>query len=302
MVLRNGNQNLAVFTLQNWLNAVAGEKLQADGVFGRLTEAALVRYQRRKGLVSDGLFKNADFQALRIDFYKSITGYNDFSHLARNTARCEADKLGNGVSFFNMRADAALLWHRFRTEVKSYGANLTSVGAIRHPQDAEGIGRSKTSLHFAGIAHDFALDSGGMNPEKDNFVLTLDSTERWQIFARCTNEKAQRFNEVKTLRILNPITYTQRNGTGKPIEGKFINITEIANKHGLYHVAPHRGWRTSKAITVLEWHHLDFRNTLIMQGFSTFEQEIRTVWSEDVLSRYPSIRGQKGVFGLSWFG
>lgn len=299
MMLSFGNRNLAVFTMQVWLNISEGLSLAEDGIFGAKTQAALVAYQKRKGQTPDGIFKRATFITLREDMRRALCGPNK---PANHLAVVKADKLGGGTAFFNMRADAAVLWNRIRDEVKQYGANLTSVGALRHLKDAQGVGRSKTSLHFAAIAHDFALDSGGINPETDNFVLTIDKDENWTIFARCTDQNAPKFDEVKPIRIFNPITYQQRNGTGKAVEGKFINVTAIAAKHGFYHVKPHRGWKQSKAITVLEWHHLDTRNTLLMQGFSSFQQEISTIWQPEQIKQYPDIARQDGIFGISWFG
>ena len=41
--------------LQWQLNKAAGEKLAVDGIFGALTKAAVLRFQKKKGLVQDGI-------------------------------------------------------------------------------------------------------------------------------------------------------------------------------------------------------------------------------------------------------
>ena len=54
MVLRNGSHGSDVAELQHKLN-MAGAKLVADGWFGDATEAAVIAFQRRTGLVADGI-------------------------------------------------------------------------------------------------------------------------------------------------------------------------------------------------------------------------------------------------------
>lgn len=52
-----------VMRLQMLLRA-AGHNIKADGVFGAKTEAALIKFQQSRGLRGDGIYKEADAQAL----------------------------------------------------------------------------------------------------------------------------------------------------------------------------------------------------------------------------------------------
>jgi len=63
MTLRNGDRGLAVRQLQAQLNQ-QGAALRADGDFGDVTEAAVAAYQRKVGLVADGVAGSKTLAAL----------------------------------------------------------------------------------------------------------------------------------------------------------------------------------------------------------------------------------------------
>lgn len=55
-VLRRGNDNTAVATLQFALRHCWGENINVDGVFGGQTEAAVLRVQGKMGVSRDGIW------------------------------------------------------------------------------------------------------------------------------------------------------------------------------------------------------------------------------------------------------
>lgn len=63
-VLRRGSTGQAVKSLQMALNSWGGARLLVDGVFGPVTEAAVIRFQRAHGLVVDGVVGNQTWGAL----------------------------------------------------------------------------------------------------------------------------------------------------------------------------------------------------------------------------------------------
>ena len=63
-VLRRGSTGPAVRSLQSTLNAWGGARLLVDGVFGPVTEAAVIRFQKAHGLVVDGIVGNQTWGAL----------------------------------------------------------------------------------------------------------------------------------------------------------------------------------------------------------------------------------------------
>jgi hypothetical protein len=63
-VLRRGSTGDSVRCLQRTLNNWGGAKLTVDGVFGPVTEAAVLRYQKAHGLVQDGIVGNQTWRSL----------------------------------------------------------------------------------------------------------------------------------------------------------------------------------------------------------------------------------------------
>lgn len=88
--MRNGDIGAAVVQLQRQLNE-AGFKLTADGWFGDTTEAAVIAFQRRAGLVADGI---AGPKTL------SVLATRDRNHklLAEANLQAAADRLGIPVA------------------------------------------------------------------------------------------------------------------------------------------------------------------------------------------------------------
>lgn len=52
---REGDTHLGVFSIQTALSVIEGRALAADGVFGKLTKAAVLKYQGAVGLTADGV-------------------------------------------------------------------------------------------------------------------------------------------------------------------------------------------------------------------------------------------------------
>lgn len=84
-LLSNGSRGLAVRTLQAAL-ALAGHKIDVDGDFGDDTEAVVRAYQRRVGLVDDGVAGPKTQAALK--------GYDTSRYLKRQDLQQAADRLG----------------------------------------------------------------------------------------------------------------------------------------------------------------------------------------------------------------
>ena len=63
-VLRRGSTGESVRCLQRTLNDWGGAKLVVDGIFGPVTEAAVIRFQRAHGMVVDGIVGRQTWGAL----------------------------------------------------------------------------------------------------------------------------------------------------------------------------------------------------------------------------------------------
>lgn len=54
-LIKYGSTGSGVKWVQWYLNKAAGEKLAVDGIFGKLTQAAVLRFQKKQGLLVDGI-------------------------------------------------------------------------------------------------------------------------------------------------------------------------------------------------------------------------------------------------------
>jgi peptidoglycan hydrolase-like protein with peptidoglycan-binding domain len=63
-MLREGDSGPAVTTLQRLLNA-KGINIAIDGIFGGVTRAAVVQFQKQSGIATDGIVGPQTWQALR---------------------------------------------------------------------------------------------------------------------------------------------------------------------------------------------------------------------------------------------
>ena len=68
-ILRCGNQGKDVKYLQELLNAVNFSSLKVDGIFGVRTEAAVKEFQKKNGLVVDGIVGPQTWSALQYQFH-----------------------------------------------------------------------------------------------------------------------------------------------------------------------------------------------------------------------------------------
>lgn len=284
--------------LQEWLNILVGANLTPDGNFGPRTRAALQLFQTQMGLLPDGVFGRVTFTTMRDNLRGRLSGLGRLSFV-----KCPAHKaiLSDGVDFFEFRADVVPAYMRLFQRVKNAGALITSVGAKRALSDSGRPNTSLASLHYPAIAFDLALDTGCKNPEKDAYVIERASDGRWTVWARCFDVTSPEYPKAD-ITIKNPVTYNARRGTNKPVTGRFINFTALANAEGFNHIPPHRGFETTKAITALEWWHFQYE-LVLMPGFSTFGDELRAVYSENTLASFYNIRvNLPRIWKVTWHG
>lgn len=292
----NSTATDSVERLQQWLTAL-GQPLRADGQFGPKTQAALMSWQASEGLKPDGIFGPASFGRMR-DRYRATLASNPNS-LVRLPA--DVAEGSGGFGFTSMRADVAQAYQRLYREAQNRGILVTSAGAYRPLSASVGVGRSLTSLHYAAIAFDMALDSGGINPEEDAYVLEALDGNRWRVWARVFTPDAPDAPTRPTT-IRNPITYAKRFGTAKPVTGLFVDFTEMANRYGFSDIRAWNGWQHRTAWTVLEWWHFQFEGVLF-PGFSTFGQELATLHTQAQIAQYQAVARRAGrVWKRTWLG
>ena len=121
-VLRRGNRGEDVKQLQRELRKNGFDPGEIDGIYGKLTESAVLRFQRAKGLTADGVADKQTLQALGIlepdDKRYVVVIPGDYNTLVqvqqyRSNARPDEDRRGSYVNAgsFDNRNEAESLSH-----------------------------------------------------------------------------------------------------------------------------------------------------------------------------------------------
>jgi hypothetical protein len=148
-----------------------------------------------------------------------------------------------GLSSAQLREDAALSFKNFKKEVESLGGKLTSSGGLvpgtygksKNTKVVDANGQEhkvSCSLHYLGIAHDFAMPSGMTSIDK-NFLVVYQGSKKWTVYAK-TNSTSVPVMTIK------PTLARSEKVNGKmrvffkqtTYTGRLINITQLAAKYG----------------------------------------------------------------------
>lgn len=92
-LMAQGVSGTCISSLQTWLNIFDQTGLQVDGEFGPATEAAVIAFQARHGLVPDGRFGDHSRNALRGVYTDMMNNSVPTPHPAARI-RCSAERTG----------------------------------------------------------------------------------------------------------------------------------------------------------------------------------------------------------------
>lgn len=291
--LRIGGDNppAAVHKLSMWLAALDYQGSEIKSVFGMQMQAAVMEFQRRNGLVVDGIFGVRSFERLRAMVQAQAREmlqreFPDVKITEAGLAVCPAMKMPKGLDNFTFRPDVAYFFMCMWRELEALGVGVPSAGGHRPLTAKITAGRIATSTHYPGLAFDIHTGAAMNNPDSDLFVVEHTGGRNWRIWARTANK------EVPLRTIANPFTYTQRSGTFKPVTERFVDFTAIAEK---WHFMPIKGriafFETERSnasvYSLAEWWH--FQNEFfLMEGFSNFGDEIRALYGDAGAERAPA--------------
>ena len=124
MILKFGSKGDAIATLQKQLAAlgyknIGGKPLNIDGHFGPSTEAAVIQFQRKVGLVADGKVGDKTRQALTGNSVSKLLKDDDYKEAAKRlkvpelVIRVFGAVEGRGVGFLK-NGKAKILFERHR--------------------------------------------------------------------------------------------------------------------------------------------------------------------------------------------
>jgi hypothetical protein len=287
--MSNNLSTPTISRLQEWLTFV-GIPTDVTGVYDESTRTAVREFQRQKGLAADGLFGRMTFVALRnavrdqYCFLLKCTSYRKFE--------MRADVFKQGYDTFRLRTDAAYHYARLYDAAKQAGILVTSSGSDRSLSAPVSAGRVPTSLHYVAIAFDLYIYSAMQNPLTDPYVVERDG-DFWRVWARSSNP------QTPERTISNPVTNAARKGTGRPVTGKFVDFTALAEANGFSRIKPHSSFLAGGSYAGAEWWHFQCERGL-MPNFSTFGGELDTLYTLSQIAISPVARFQERIFGENW--
>lgn len=313
MLIKRGMTGPIVATLQQGLEDLGYDLGSVDGAFGKNTETAVKDFQSKHGLTADGLAGEKTLQAISqalISAGKDGLEFDDQpeeapaapqaspAHLSWVT--CPANKVPgkDGYGSTILRSDAATAYKALHAEANALGGVVTSAGGRRALSSGAGPARSKTSMHYVGLAFDMSLATGMQNVDTDPFLITKDphADRKWIIW--CKSPLAQ---EVE----LDAVTCRTKAGktstTTTKMKVKAFNFTELAAKHGFKNISARKSFFTGGSYSGSEWWHFQYDRALTPK-VSKFGDELLKVYSESEAKKFVFWNEVKdNVFGVNWF-
>lgn len=312
MLIKRGMTGPIVASLQQNLLDLGYDIGSADGAFGKNTEAAVKDFQGKKGLGADGIVGPKTLQ--EIDAALKAAGkegaqFDDQPEEApavvkEATAKmgwvtCPADKVAgkDGYGSTVLRTDAAEAYKALKAEVNSLGGVVTSAGGRRALNSGAGPARSKSSMHYTGLAFDMSLATGMQNFDTDPFLcVRVPDSRKWTIW--CKSDKASEVTvEAVVCRTKGGKTVLET----KTMTVKAFNFTEVAAKHGFVNISARKSFFEGGAYGGAEWWHFQYDRALT-KGQSKFGEELLKVYSLNEAQKFVYWNEVKdNVYGVNWF-
>lgn len=273
-----------------------GYSIAIDGISGPKTINALVNFQKKFGLLADGIVGTLTAEKL---FDKPDVLDTAPKQKRLSFKRVLVDKYSDGYETTTLREDLVESFIKVRDFIRAAGGKITSSGGRRFLSAAVGPNRSKRSLHYLGRAHDLFVQSGMLAPTVDPYVVHI-SDEMISSWNKNDNKHLYKHFDVYA-RVkdgpeitLNGFTY---NHEIVPVTGNFINLTEVMISHGWYPIPPRITFWMKKSRLASEWWHYQ---SLPPEG-ATFGEELLKVYPISKLRNSPVWQFRNSVWkGSTW--
>jgi len=312
MLIKRGMTGPMVASLQQNLEDLGYELGTVDGAFGKNTESAVKDFQTKKGLTVDGIVGPKTLQ--EIDSALKAAGKDgaEFDdqpeeeppvlkepNVKLSWVSCPADKVPGKDGFGStvLRSDAAVAYKNLKAEVNALGGVLTSAGGRRALSSGAGPARSKTSMHYVGLAFDMSLATGLQNLEKDPYIcVRVPGTRKWTVWCKSPTAKEVELDAV-TCRTVKGKTILET----KKIKVRAFNFTEVAARNGFANISARKSFFEGGSYSGSEWWHFQY-NKALTEGVSKFGDEILKVYSLEQAKKFVYWDEVKdNVFGKNWF-
>lgn len=311
MLIKRGMTGPIVASLQQNLTDLGYDLGAVDGAFGGKTQDAVKDFQSKKGLGADGIVGEKTLQALDAALKAAGKEGAEFDdqpeeapavvqevNVKMGWVTCPADKVSgkDGYGSTILRTDAAAAYKELKAEINSLGGVVTSAGGRRALSSGAGPARSKTSMHYVGLAFDMSLATGMQNTATDPFLcVRVPDSRKWTIW--CKSDKAPEVtldavecHTVKGKTVL----------TTKTMTVKAFNFTEVAAKHGFANISARKSFFDGGAYGGAEWWHFQYNKALV-KGESKFGEELLKVYSLNEAQKFVYWNEVKDyTFGDKW--
>jgi hypothetical protein len=206
--------------------------------------------------------------------------------------RVECDKVGNGYDRITVRRDVVPHLTALRDELRRLGGVLTSSGGRRSLSVGGSSTRAALSLHHTGAAFDLAVNSIGIEPLEDPFIVTQDGTwahngrPRFRVWARC---------DGGDMRELQAVDWLGRSGgyVRRQVRARCIDFTRLAAMHGFQPIPPRKAWRSGHYAREF-WH---WNCVAVMPVGTTWEDALLAAYSEAEITR--ATGGKRGLWSAA---
>ncbi len=206
----------------------------------------------------------------------------------------------DGLGSWRMRNDMAERFERFVLGIHTLGGCVGSAGGMRRLNAQVTANRSRTSMHYPGLAADLATNMGMRKPKNKKmppFVCVSDGKRTFTVLARITSsEPTSKMANVlgvtkKDIAVVeNPVGVIYRRGKGpidyKKFTGRYLNVTKVLKALGFDRIPARSSFFAGKSYGAAEWWHFSYTDPLVV-GKSTFGGELLKIYSQEKVEASP---------------
>lgn len=270
-----------------------GVTQSADEVDETSLRAAVSQFQQQRGMAVDGLAGEDTLWELNASW--ALANQLDLVRLEMDAwtppGVATHDDDQHGYSSARLRSDCADSVAQWRGELNAAGVPLTTSGATRSLDAVVRTGRSPTSIHYSAAAIDLATPSGmarmgAVRAEELAYVVTEESG-RWRVWAR---------SEAGEELALDIVEWSGGATTARRVEGRFLDVTAAAARHGLAPIGPRSTFPGDYQSA--EWWHFQSSDVLVpwVSQFGSEILRLRGTTESDLQSRAALWEVRKRIF------
>jgi CheY-like chemotaxis protein len=228
-----------------------GQLLRAAGALDERTSLDRTSYQevvrafqRSRGLDEDGVpGQDVCWELQR--------GWSEDRALTIATVEADRAAGSGGYDRTWIRSDVVDAYRALLADVRAAGGILTSAGAFRALGATVTPGRSRTSMHYSGLALDLATDTGMRDPRRDPYVVTQDG-RKWRVWCR---------SQSAPPRQLDAVTWRRGAIDVQRVTVPAFDLTAVAERYGFARIGPRSSFPAD--YLAAEWWHLQYELALV---------------------------------------